>query len=79
MIHAYDDIKLLIGWHKAAPFRGDDIWCNDSREVMIFTNNENSTLVKTNEIWLEFTSENHFFDAIRKSDEIFSTQYAKAH
>lgn len=71
--------ELLTGWRKLPDYRGEELYSNDEREMMIFTTTNQSTLVKENEVHLEFTGDNHFSDAIKKCDEIWAEHYVIAH
>ena len=67
---------LLVGWRKGGDFRGEETYLNDEREMMVITSNFKSTLVKENDIYLEITGDDHFAQALRKSDEIWASDYA---
>jgi len=71
--------ELLAGWKKGSDFRGEETYLNDEREMMVLTNAFNSTLVKENEVYLQFSGDTHFSDALKKSDEIWAEHYAVPH
>lgn len=74
--------RLLIGWYQSRDYREFKTFANDEREMMIFTNEHCSRLVKENEIWMEFKASehaDHFKEALIKSDEFWSKRYIQAH
>ena len=73
------DSTLLIGWRKGRTINGEESYSNDSRQMMILTTASSSVLAKENEIFIEFTSQTHFSDALKRSEEIWAELYALKH
>ncbi|MBN50014.1 MAG: hypothetical protein CMN85_10770 [Spongiibacteraceae bacterium] len=69
-------IEFMHGWRKGPTIRGEESYMNDDREMMILTTATKSTLAKENEVFVEFTGPTHFYDAVRKCDEIWAEHYA---
>ena len=64
------------GWIQHPDFRGEKCVFNEERLMLISSSTTKSTLVRENEIYLEFNSENHLNDAIERSNEIWEDSYA---
>jgi len=71
-------IETLHGWQFEGTIADNEIYWNDDREMMLVTTPTKTTLSKENSLSLEFTGPAHFFNAVKKSDELYSA-YADLH
>lgn len=65
--------ETLHGWQHLGVINDEEIYYNETMDMMITTTPLKTTLVRENTLHLSFGGPAHFFDAIRKSDEIAAT------
>ena len=74
------DEYLLVGWIKGSDqHNGKDVWTNNERQMMIFTSDEDSVLVKDEKAFKSVKGNNHFNETVKLSDVIWAKHFAKLH
>jgi len=58
------------GWTQYDDYKENEFFQHNDSEITLLSSDKKSTLVKENEVFLEFEGDTHFLDAISKHDEI---------